>query len=95
MAGPEGRGPHARRRRFAVAAVVYDTIVGGKFQNIDFDNASVKPMLDGLVAAGLLTADQRTSLDTLANVTTTRGRQLGYRNPITAFMVTVARTPDE
>ncbi len=76
---------------FPVASVVYDMMAGGKFQNVDFDNAAVKPTLDGLVAAGLLTSDQRAALDTLANITTTRGRQLGYQRPISAGMVTAAR----
>ena len=77
---------------FPVASVVYDMIAGGKFQNVDFDNPLVQPMLDGLVTAALLTADQRAALDTLANVITTRAAQLGFRKPITAGMVTAARS---
>ena len=78
---------------FPLASVVYDMIAGGKFQNVDFDNPLVTPMLDGLLTAGLLTADQRAALDTLADAFTTRAAQLGYRKPVTAAMVTAARNP--
>ena len=76
---------------FAVAANVYDMVFLGKFENIDLDNLAVKPLLDGLVTAGLLTTTQRAALDALANATTTRAAQLRYMRPITAGDVAKAR----
>lgn len=81
--------------RYNVAVQVYHMVFLGKFDNVDFDNSAVKPMLDGLVTAGLISSDQRTALDSLANVSTTRAAQLGFRKPVTANMVTVARIKDE
>lgn len=60
-------------------------------QTIDLSNATVQAGLALLVQAGVFTQAQVTAAMALAQVTTTRGRQLGYRAAITAAMVTAAR----
>ena len=77
--------------RFPVAVAVCDAVIHGKLENLDFDNATVKTVLDGLVAAAFIGTEQRAALDAMANVTETPARRLRWFRPITAADVATAR----
>jgi len=61
---------------------------------VDMDNATSKAGIAALVAGGVISPALAGQIDALANITTTRAAQLGYRKPITAAMVTAARSAD-
>ena len=60
-------------------------------EHVDLDNPVSKAGLAAIVAGGVISADLAGRIDALANITTTRAAQLGYRKPITAGMVHAAR----
>jgi hypothetical protein len=63
-------------------------------ETVAMDDPEVKAALAALVAGNLIPQALLTQIDALADVTTTRGAQLGYRQPITAAMIAVARSAE-
>ena len=63
-------------------------------EHVDMDNPTTKAGMAAIVAGGVISPALAAQIDALANVTTTRPRKFGYRKPITAAMVTVARSAE-
>ena len=61
-------------------------------EHVDMDNPTTRAGMAAIVAGGVISPALASQIDALANVTTTRAAQLGYRKPITAAMVTAARS---
>ena len=63
-------------------------------EHIDLDNPTTRAGMAAIVAGGVISQALASQIDALANVTTTRAAQLGYRKPITAAMVAVVRSAE-
>ena len=60
-------------------------------EHVDLDNATAKAGLAAIVAGGIIGPAMAAAIDALANVTTTRARQIKVRYPVTAADVHAAR----
>lgn len=78
--------------RFAVACVVHDMVIAGKFENIDIDRVDTKAALDGLVVSGIITAEQRLALDAMAESAKPRWKNLGISRQPTLLDIRRSRT---
>ena len=76
------------------ARVVLAWLTDPHVATVDLDNATARAGLAAIVAGGVITQAMAAEIDGLANVTTTRAAQLGYRKPLTTAMITVARSPE-
>ena len=76
------------------ARTVFAWLTDPHIEHIDLDNPTAKAGLAAIVAGGVISQALADQIDALANVATTRAAQLGYRKPITAAMITVARSPE-
>lgn len=82
---------HASATVQGAAISALDYIDDQRFTNLDFDLASTTGMLTALVAGGVMTADQKTSVEALATVADlTRAEEIGLPY-VTAYDVGTVR----
>jgi hypothetical protein len=74
------------------ARVVFAWLTDPHVVHVDLDNATAKMGLAAIVAGGVISAAMAASIDALANITTTRARQLGFPGNVSASLVHNLRT---